>query len=128
WSMSSLSLPALRGLLLASALVLVSAFPPAAHAQSRRTAAAIEALNQRMAAAETRWREALVKIGNSDPAGLDESNAALEDMEDVIVDCGKLKGWRQGNLLASYKRLLKAQADAAAGLGGEGVDDAPGED
>src|SRR5690606_39799520 len=68
-SMSSLSLPALRGLLLASALLL-AVVPSVAQAQSRRTAAAIEALNQRMAAAETRWREALVKIGNSDPAGL----------------------------------------------------------
>ncbi len=124
--MSFISMPVLRGLLLAGAIV-VAAVPPAAQAQSRRTAA-IEALNQRMADAETRWREALVKIGNNDPAGLDESNAALEDMEDVIVDCGKLKGCGTGNLLASYKRLLKAQADAAAGVGGDGVEDAPGED
>ncbi|WP_457020035.1 MULTISPECIES: transglycosylase SLT domain-containing protein [unclassified Luteimonas] len=125
--MSSLPMPALRGLLLASALVL-AVVPSAAQAQSRRTVAAIEALNQRMAAAETRWRDALVKIGNSDPTGLDESNAALEDMEDVIVDCGKLKGCGSGNLLASYKRLLKAQADAAAGVVGDEADDSIAEE
>lgn len=87
-----------------------------AQAQSRRAQAAIDALNQRMALAETRYREALVKIGNADPAGLDESNAALEDMEDVLVECGRIKGCGTGDLLASYKRLLKAQADAAAGV------------
>jgi len=106
---------AARGLLLASAMLL-AALPATAQAQSKRTQAAIDALNQRMAAAETRYREALVKIGNSDPSGVEESNAALEDMEDVIVECGKIKGCGTGNLLAGYKRLLKAQADSAAGV------------
>ncbi len=92
----------------------VLAAMPQAQAQSRRTQAAIETLEQRMLAAEARYREAMVLMGNNDPAGVDESNAALEDMEDVIVDCGKLKGCGTGNLLATYKRLLKAQADAAA--------------
>ena len=94
--------------------VLVLAVLPQAQAQSRRTQAAIDALNERMAAAETRYREALVKAGNADPAGVEEGNAALEDMEDVIVDCSKLKGCGTGSLLATYKRLLKAQVDAAA--------------
>lgn len=120
--MSPLLLSAARGALLVSAIVLFGSAAPA-QAQSKRTQAAIEALNQRMGAAETRYREALVKIGNNDPAGVEESNAALEDMEDVIVDCGKLKGCGSGNLLASYKRLLKAQADAAAGVAGEEGDD-----
>jgi membrane-bound lytic murein transglycosylase D len=92
------------------------------HAQSKRVLAAIEALNQRMTAAETRYREALVRIGNNDPAGIAESNAALEDMEDVIVDCGKQKGCSVSQLLPAYKRLLKAQADAAAAAGDEDVD------
>jgi len=113
-------LSATRGALCVSLLVLLATASPA-QAQSRRTQAAVEALNQRMVAAETRYRESLVKIGNNDPAGVAESNAALEDMEDVIVDCGKLKGCATGNLLASYKRLLKAQADgAAAAPGGDG--------
>ncbi|HRP73327.1 MAG TPA: transglycosylase SLT domain-containing protein [Luteimonas sp.] len=118
---------AMRGLLLAGALVLV-ALPSVAQAQSRRTQVAIEALNERMAAAEARYREALVKIGNSDPAGLTESNEALEDMEDVIVDCGKLKGCGTGTLLGGYKRLLKAQADAAAGVAAGDGDDVFDED
>ncbi len=120
--MSPLLLSAARGALLVSAILLFGAAAPA-QAQSKRVQAAIEALNQRMAAAETRYRESLVKIGNNDPAGVAESNAALEDMEDVIVECGKLKGCGSGNLLASYKRLLKAQADAAAGVSGDGGDD-----
>jgi membrane-bound lytic murein transglycosylase D len=120
-------MPVLSGLLLAAALALGAA-PSDVQAQSRRTQVAIDALNQRMAAAESRWREALVKIGNSDPAGVEESNAALEDMEDVIVECGRLKGCGTGNLLASYKRLLKAQADAAAGVAGGELDDDPGGD
>src|SRR5690606_41635043 len=99
--MSFLSMPALRGLLLASALVL-AVVPSLAQAQSRRTVAAIDALNQRMAAAETRWREALAKIGNSDPAGLDESNAPLGDMEDGIGERGKLKGCPTGHLPARH--------------------------
>jgi len=120
--MSPLLSSATRGMLFVAACLLLG-FAAPAQAQSKRTQAAIEALNQRMGAAETRYREALVKIGNSDPSGLEESNAALEDMEDVIVECGKLKGCGTGNLLAGYKRLLKAQADAAAGVGGDDADD-----
>jgi len=125
--MPFLSVPALRSLLLAATLVL-AVVPSIAQAQSRRAQAAIDALNQRMAMAETRYREALVKIGNNDPAGLDQSNAALEDMEDVIVECGRIKGCGSGNLLASYKRLLKAQADAAAGVSGDDLDEVAGEE
>ena len=35
-------------------------------------------------------------------------------MEDVLNDCVKQKGCQMGTLLASYKRLLKHDADAAA--------------
>jgi membrane-bound lytic murein transglycosylase D len=85
-----------------------------AHAQSRRGQAGSEALEQRMADAEARYRAAMVKVGNNDPAGVEESNAALEDMEDVIVECGRVRGCTTGNLLATYKRLLKAQVDRSA--------------
>ena len=101
---------------LPAVVILSAAFALPAHAQSRRAQAAIDALNERMAAAETRYREALVKIGNADPTGMDESNAALEDMEDVLVECAGIRGCRSSDLLSSYKRLLKAQADAAAGV------------
>jgi len=95
---------------------------PDAAAQSRRTQAAIEALEQRMTDAEARYREALVKAGNNDPTGVDEGNAALEDMEDVIVECGQLRGCGTGNLLATYKRLLKTRIDGAAAVDPEEVD------
>src|SRR5690606_3044028 len=95
---------------------------PDAAAQSRRTQAAIEALEQRMTDAEARYREALVKAGNNDPTGVDEGNAALEDMEDVIVECGQLRGCGTGNLLATYRRLLKTRIDGAAAVDPEDVD------
>ncbi len=81
-----------------------------AHAASKREAVA--ALNARMAAAEKRYRDALVKIDNNDPSGVSESNAALEDMEDVVDACGKQKGCQMTDLMAVYKRLLKSNADA----------------
>ncbi|MDQ3057489.1 MAG: transglycosylase SLT domain-containing protein [Pseudomonadota bacterium] len=92
-------------------------FPGAASAQSKRDRAAAEALNQRMTVAETRYREALVKVGNNDPAGIAQSNAALEDMEDIVIACGKQKGCAVSNMLTTYKRLLKGTAD------GEGSDE-----
>ena len=99
--------------------------PPPAQAQSRRERE-VQALTQRMEAAEARYRNALVKIGNAEPDGVTESNAALEDMEDVISACTKLKGCPMSTLLASYKRLLKADADARADGDDVTVDDAPG--
>jgi membrane-bound lytic murein transglycosylase D len=106
---------------LALALVL-SSHATDAQAQSRRDREAAEALNQRMLDAEGRYREALVRIANDDPAGVEASNAALEDMEDVMVACEKQRGCSVPQLLTSYKRLLKADADAQAG---QGEDDAP---
>ena len=82
-------------------------------AQSRK-ARDLEAVKMRMAAAEGRYRDALVKVDNSDPAGTRESNAALEDMEDAIAACLKLKGCPIADLLATYKRLLKTDVDGRA--------------
>lgn len=92
-----------------SVLVLALCLLPfVAAAQSRD----VQALEQRMADAEQRYREALVLIGNSDPTGIEESNAALEDMEDAILACESERDCRLGNMLAAYKRLLKQNADA----------------
>ena len=96
------------------ALAVLAALPPNAHALSRRDQANVEALDQRMAAAEKRYREAMVRIGNADPSGTGESNAALEDMEDVVAACSAQKGCQLSNMLAAYKRLLKLNADAEA--------------
>ena len=84
-----------------------------AHALSKRDTAAVEAIEQRMTAAEGRYREALVKIDNRDPAGVAQSNAALEDMEDALLACDKQRACSAARLLPAYKRLLKAQADTA---------------
>lgn len=90
----------------------LTGFAPQATAASKRDLAATEALTGRMSAAEQRYREATVKIGNNDPTGTTDANAALEDMEDVIAECMKQKGCSVPTMLASYKRLLKLQADA----------------
>ncbi|KAF1015898.1 MAG: Membrane-bound lytic murein transglycosylase D [Stenotrophomonas maltophilia] len=89
---------------------------PDAHAQrvSASDKARVDALQQRMAAAEKRYTDALVLVGNADPKGRNEADAALEDMEDVISECVKQKGCQMSDMLATYKRLLKHDADAAA--------------
>lgn len=103
--------PSLRSLCLLALLVLAVLPHRDAQAQSRRERD-LDAMKMQMAAAEGRYREALIKIDNNDPAGLLESNAALEDMEDVISACVKVKGCPMSQLLTSYKRLLKTDVDA----------------
>jgi len=90
-----------------------------ASALSQRDQANINTLNQNMATAEARYRQALVKIGNADPDGQKQSDAALEDMEDVVAGCGKQKGCQMSTLLATYKRLLKLGADSEAPTDGD---------
>jgi membrane-bound lytic murein transglycosylase D len=94
-----------------------------AHALSRRDQAAVDALDKRMAAAETRYREAMVAIGNADPGGTREADAALEDMEDVVDACIRQRGCSVPNMLAAYKRLLKSNADAGGDLVADEPDD-----
>ena len=92
-------------------LALGFAFSPEALALSKRDQAAVDALNQRMQAAEARYRQGVVKIGNADPSGKGEVDASLEDMEDVMADCVKQKGCSATTMLTAYKRLLKQNAD-----------------
>jgi membrane-bound lytic murein transglycosylase D len=105
-------------------LVLLVGITPDASALSRRDQSNIDTLNHNMAAAEARYRQALVKIANSDPDGQKESDAALEDMEDAVAGCGKQKGCQVSTLLATYKRLLKLGADSEALVDqdGDGID------
>ena len=91
-------------------------------ALSRREQANIDTLNRNMAAAEARYRQALVKIGNNDPIGQKESDAALEDMEDAVAGCGQQKGCQVSTLLATYKRLLKLGADSEAAGSNDEID------
>ncbi len=109
--------PVLRRVVLATAVALLALHVPDAAAQSKRDRAAAEALGERMAAAEARYRESLVKAANADPAAIEEGNAALEDMEDVMLACEKQRGCQLASMLPGWKRLLKAQADEAAGGG-----------
>lgn len=97
---------------LAFATLAVLSFDAAA--LSRKDQAAVDALNQRMQAAETRYREAIVAARNDDPGARQSADAALEDMEDVITACGKQRGCSMPTMLATFKRLLKANADAPA--------------
>ena len=88
--------------------------PVDAAATSRRDQDRIDAIGADMAAAEARYRAALVKIGNNDPDGQKQSDAALEDMEDAVAACSGQRGCQVSTLLATYKRLLKAAADGGA--------------
>ncbi|GAB2520745.1 transglycosylase SLT domain-containing protein [Lysobacter humi (ex Lee et al. 2017)] len=81
-------------------------------AASKREAAAVDALASRMQAAETRYSNAMVAAGNGDPAAQREGDAALEDMEDAVNACMKLRDCPVNSMLATYKRLLKRGVDA----------------
>src|SRR5690606_3587092 len=115
--------PARRRVLLVAATLLLAV--PAAQAQrvSARDKAKVDVIEQRMAAAEKRYTDALVLVANADPKGSAEGDAALEDMEDVIDACIGQKGCQVGTWLSTYKRLLKRQADAS----GEDVADEAGD-
>ncbi|KAF1687805.1 lytic transglycosylase [Pseudoxanthomonas broegbernensis] len=97
-----------------AAIVLLCCIAPPALAQrvSARDKAAAEVLVQQMAAAESRYRQAVVLVANGDPKGTAESNAALEDMEDAVDACARQRGCPLSDLLATFKRLLKAGVDA----------------
>ncbi|MFD0737961.1 transglycosylase SLT domain-containing protein [Lysobacter koreensis] len=101
------------------ALLLLLIAPLDANALSRRDQAAVDALNQRMASAEGKYREAMVQVRNADPDGQRQADSALEDMEDVIAACGKQRGCSVATQLAAFKRLLKADADAQGGDDGD---------
>ncbi|TAK38156.1 MAG: LysM peptidoglycan-binding domain-containing protein [Lysobacteraceae bacterium] len=110
-----------RVLLVFLAAALLAAF--GASAISRHEQDGVDAIMAKMEAAESRYREALVKIGNLDPEGRAESDAALEDMEDAVAACTKQRGCEVSGLLVTYERLLKLAAD------GEGaLDQFPGDD
>jgi len=108
----------LRGLLLVLPMLLLPAcvqgtqgiktLPPASQEPSPE---------QRMHVAEERYRQALILLENGNPEGVQESDQALEDMEDALHACAERQGCVFSHLLASYKRLLKQEADA--GLDGK---------
>ncbi len=98
-----------------AALVLGSMSFDAQAAISRRDKPAVDALNQRIQAAEQKYQAAVVKLRNADPDGQRESDQALEDMEDVITACAKQRGCSMSSMMVTFKRLLKSDADSARG-------------
>jgi membrane-bound lytic murein transglycosylase D len=102
----------LPGLLTPLAFATLAVLSFDAEALSRRDRAAVDALNQRMQVAEMRYRDALVDARNASPSAQKAADAALEDMEDVILACGKQRGCSVPTLLATFKRLLKSDVDA----------------
>lgn len=99
--------------------LLLSSAPASAQRVSAKDRIAIDALDQRMAAAEKRYRDALVLVSNGDPKGTPESDAVLQDMEDVIAACAQQRGCQLNTQLAAFKRLLKDNADARSPDSGE---------
>ena len=108
-----------RAMPLLAILALLPLAMPALARVSAKDQAAADALAQRMQAAEKRYTGALVLTSNSDPKGQAESDAALEDMEDVLDACAKQKGCQMHTLLATYKRLLKEKVDAESDAEGD---------
>ncbi|GAB3385755.1 transglycosylase SLT domain-containing protein [Lysobacter fragariae] len=105
------------------ALVILATMSLDASALSHRDQSAVDALNQRMQAAEAKYREGMVQVGNSDPDGQKVTDEALEDMEDVVNACMKQRGCSIGTMLVTYKRLLKLTADAEADVSDEPEDE-----
>jgi len=117
-------MPSISRFVLPFSVLLLATFAPDAGAQSRRDQAAVDALGERMQVAEARYREAMVAIGNADPDGTAEADAALEDMEDVVAACVRQRGCQVSSMLTAYERLLKLNADIEGGdvPGGEPED------
>ncbi|MEG3049911.1 MAG: transglycosylase SLT domain-containing protein [Thermomonas sp.] len=111
-------LPALA----AFAIVLFAASAaPVAHAQSKRDVAAATVLQQRMDAAEKRYRDAL--LAEDEESDGNAPAAALTEMQAVVAACAKQKGCELPKMLATYERLLKATPQD-----GEGDPDSEDED
>ncbi|WP_133499981.1 transglycosylase SLT domain-containing protein [Cognatilysobacter terrigena] len=95
---------ACAALLLAPSLVLAA----------KRETVSIDGLTSRMQAAESRFTKAAIGVRNDDPGAQTESDAALQDMEDVMNACIRLRGCPVNTFLATYNRLLKQSVDADA--------------
>ncbi|MFT4179969.1 MAG: transglycosylase SLT domain-containing protein [Thermomonas sp.] len=101
-------LPALCAIVLS-----LSVLAPSAQAQSRRERAEAVTLQQRMDAAEKRYRDAL--LDENEDAGARISAEALTEMQAVVAACAKLKGCELAKKLETYERLLKASPDPESG-------------
>ena len=105
----------------ALAVACLIAFATPAHAQSKRDQAAAAVLQQRMEAAEKRYRDAM--LAEDEETAASASSAALVEIKAVIEACSKQRGCSVPTMLATYERLLKATPQL-----GEEVFDDEGED
>ena len=80
----------------------------------KREADTAASLTVRMQAAEARFTRAAVAIRNEEADAQRESDAALQDMEDVMAACVRMRGCPMSTMLATYNRLLKQSVDADA--------------
>ena len=103
--------------LAALAVACLFAIPAPTHAQSKRDRAAAASLQQRMDAAEKRYRDAM--LAEDEDAAASASSAALTEIKAVIEACPKQRGCSLPAMLATYERLLKATPQ----LGEEVFDD-----
>ena len=86
--------------------LLAATSAPVAQAQSKRDLAAAATLQQRMDAAEKRYRDALLAEDEETDGAIPA--AALTEMQAVVAACAKQKGCELPKMLATYERLLKA--------------------
>ncbi len=88
-------------------VAIIGAFSaPVAYAQSKRDQVAAAVLQQRMDAAEKRYRDALLVEDEQVVAAT--SSAALQEINSVIEACAKQRGCSTAAMLGTYERLLKA--------------------
>ena len=90
-------------------------------ADSRRDVASAEALQQRMDAAEKRYRDAM--LAEDEEAAAAATATALAEMKDVVDACGKQRGCSLETMLATYERLLQATPRFDDLLADDGGDD-----
>jgi membrane-bound lytic murein transglycosylase D len=96
---------------LIATLLATVAVQPQAFAQSRHEQAASDVLQQRMDAAEKRYRDGL--LAEDDASAAAATKTALADMEGVVSACAKQRGCDVKTMLVTYERLLKATAPTA---------------
>ena len=108
-------LPAVAAFVLVLSAALAA---PDAQALSRREEAAVKALQQRLEAAEKRYRDA--QLAEDPEAGAAAGSAALAEIKAVVEACAKQKGCTLAPMLATYERLLQATPqDTGEGADGE---------
>ncbi|MDE2408597.1 MAG: lytic transglycosylase domain-containing protein, partial [Xanthomonadaceae bacterium] len=94
---------------------------PAAHAESKKSeAVAVPQLQQRMDAAEKRYRNAM--LSDNEEQATAATTAALAEMKAVVDACAKQRGCAVDTMLTTYERLLKATPQFDDGGDADGED------